>query len=170
MNIHYHCRSLRDHQTEMDTKINISALTMAQEWPQWKSIHDPCSKTGMDGSISCMWFWHDGPSQCPKPVTIMYAPIFSLLSPQTHGCVALYYTCYLDSCPYPCLMDLRLRCLVLYLALWLDLVSLLGYLCFTYRLWTGPKPSFPFVYKLIDYHVVLYFNLTWFYLKPSRFS
>jgi hypothetical protein len=52
----------------------------------------------------------------------------------------------------------------------LDPVSFLGYLCFTYRLRASPKPSFPFVYKLVDYHAVPYFNLTWFYLKPSRFS
>jgi hypothetical protein len=83
-------------------------------------------------------------------------------------------------------LDLRPRCLVLYLLSLthgltaalpctyiryaLDPVSFPGYLCFTYRLRAGPKPSFPFVYKLVDYYVVLYFNLTWFYLKPSRFS
>jgi hypothetical protein len=78
-----------------------------------------------------------------------------------------------DSCPYLWLMDFRLHCLVLIFSSdfsWLNFISFLGYLCFTYCLRAGPKPSFPFVYKLINYHVVLYFNLTWFYLKPSCFS
>jgi hypothetical protein len=91
----------------------------------------------------------------------MYAPIFSLLSPWTYGRVALYYTCYHGlTAALPCT----------YIRYALDPVSFPGYLCFTYRLRAGPKPSFPFIYKLVDYHVVLYFNLTWFYLKPSRFS
>jgi hypothetical protein len=78
-----------------------------------------------------------------------------------------------DLCPYLWLMDFRLHCLVLIFnsdSSWLNFISFLGYLYFVYRLRAGPTPSFPFVYKLVDYHVVLYFNLTWFYLKPSCFS
>jgi hypothetical protein len=100
----------------------------------------------------------------------MYASIFSLLSPWTYGRVALYYTCYHRLVPLSLTHGLTAALPCTYIRYALDPVSFLRYLCFTYRLRAGPKPSFPFVYKLVDYHVVLYFNLTWFYLKPSRFS
>jgi hypothetical protein len=53
----------------------------------------------------------------------MYAPIFSLLSPWTYGRVALYL---LSSLTRP-----RFHSQI---SLFHDLVSILGYLCFTYRL------------------------------------
>jgi hypothetical protein len=114
---------------------------------------------------SWSWFWRHWLNA--SAVTIMYAPISFL--PYLHGPMAVLPCTILtifDLCSYLWLMDFQLHCLVLIFSsdsLWLNLISFLGHLCFAHCLRAGPKPSFSFIYNLVDYHVVPYFNLgfTW---------